>query len=89
MKDILLVIAAIMVIENSNLSDKVTISSLAASKFVKNTSIRFNSTNIFTVEDLVYAMMFKSSFEAAYALIEHAFGDFNNFRNALSENLFS
>ncbi len=84
-KDILLVIAAIMVIENSNLSDKVTISSLAASKFVKNTSIRFNSTNIFTVEDLVYAMMFKSSFEAAYALIEHAFGDFNNFRNALSE----
>lgn len=83
-KDLALIVLAVMVVENSKLSDRVTISKSAAEKFVENTGIRFNPTNIFTVRDLLYAVMFKSSFEASYALIEHVYGDFDNFSNILN-----
>lgn len=84
-KDVLLLILTILVIENSNLSGRVVVSESAAEKFVANTGIKFNPANVFTVKDLLYAVMFKSSFEAAYSLIEHVFGDLDNFSSVLSK----
>ncbi len=87
-KDILLIFLVILVLENANLSDCVTISKSAAQKFVEHTDIRFNTSNIFTVCDLLHATMHKSSFEAAYALIEFVFGSFNNFSKVLNEKFY-
>ncbi len=78
-RDISLIFLVVMVIENAELGDRVTISKSAALRFVNNTGIRFNPTNIFTVEDLLYAVLFKSSFEAAYSLLEYVFESFEKF----------
>lgn len=85
-KDLSILFAVASVLEKCALDEEVVISGNAASKFVSGTGIRFNKSNIFTVEDLCYAAIFKSSFEAAYALLEHAFGSFENFESVLCQN---
>lgn len=82
-KDLAIVFAIPLILEKCGFDEKVVISKDAALKFVDNTGIRFNPTNIFTARDLVYASLFKSSFEAIYALIEHAFGSYDEFKKYL------
>ncbi len=84
-KDLAILFAIPAILEKSDLNEQVTISSNAASKFVNKTDIRFMADNVFTVEDLVYAALFKSSFEAVYALIEYAFNSYENFESYLNQ----
>ncbi|MDE6138123.1 MAG: hypothetical protein K2F57_01475, partial [Candidatus Gastranaerophilales bacterium] len=86
-KDLSILLGVLMALEVCELDEKVVITKNAAQNFVDKTGIRFNPSNIFTVEDLCYAAMFKSSFEAVYALVEHSFGDWSKFEKSLTEKL--
>lgn len=86
-KDLSILLGVLMVLERCEIDENVIITQTAAQKFVPDTGIRFNLSNIFTVEDLCYAAMFKSSFEAIYALIEYCFGTWDDFEKNLTEKL--
>ena len=86
-KDISFILPIICIIEKSNLEDIVTISDYAASKYVADTGIKFNPTNKFKVKDLLNAALLKSSYEALYALIEHAFGNFETYKKYADNKL--
>ncbi|MCM1339494.1 MAG: Mur ligase family protein [Muribaculaceae bacterium] len=86
-KDLSILIGIMLILERCDLDEPVEISEFAASKFVKGTGVRFNSSNVFSVGDLCYAAMFLSSFEAVYALVEYAFSSWDEFENALNDKL--
>lgn len=73
-KDLTLIFAIEAILKRVNLYDEVIISKDASQKHAIGTNLRFSEGNIFSVDDLLHAVLFKSSFEAFYALCEHAFG---------------
>ncbi|MEF9951834.1 MAG: D-alanyl-D-alanine carboxypeptidase family protein [Clostridium sp.] len=66
------IITAIVAIENSPLTDKVTISKKAAS--VNGSSAGLKEGEVVTLEELVYGLMMKSGNDAAVAIAEHVGG---------------
>ena len=83
-KDLAILFAIPIIMEKISLNENVVISKDSALKHVSGSVIRFNPTNIFSVKDLIYASIFKSSFEAIYSLIERVFGEYENFENSLN-----
>lgn len=79
------IMTAILVIENCNLSDTVTVTQSA----LNNIPSGYVTCNLqvgeqLTVEDLLYALMIPSANDAAYVLAEHVSGSVENFSNLMN-----
>lgn len=74
---------AYVVIENSDLQEKVTISNEAASS--EGSSIYLKAGEETTVETLLYGLMLRSGNDAAYALAEHVGGSIEGFVRLMNE----
>ena len=71
------IMTAIVVLENSNLSDVVTISKKAAS--VGGSRLKISAGDKITVNDLLYGLMLRSGNDAAIALAEYVGGSVEGF----------
>ncbi len=71
------VMTAIVVLENANLSDTVAVTANAAN--IGGSGIDVKEGELFTVEQLLYAMLLPSANDAATALGEHVGGSVENF----------
>lgn len=76
------ILTAIVVVENSNLQDKVTVSERAAS--TGESGINLTAGEQLTVEQLLYALMLQSANDAATALAEHVGGSVENFADMMN-----
>ena len=79
------IMTAILVIENCNLSDTVTVTQSA----LNNIPSGYVTCNLqvgeqLTVEDLLYALMIPSANDAAYVLAEHVSGSVENFSTLMN-----
>lgn len=74
---------ALIVIENSNLNDVVTVSERAA--LSEGSSIYLQAGETYTVETLLYGLMLRSGNDAAYALAEHVGGSIDGFVHLMNE----
>ncbi|MGE7023151.1 D-alanyl-D-alanine carboxypeptidase family protein [Solibacillus cecembensis] len=74
---------AIVVIENSDLSEQVIVSKEAAS--VEGSSIYLEEGNSYSVEYLLYGLMMQSGNDAATALAEHVGGSVEGFAKLMNE----
>lgn len=74
---------AFVVIENSNLQDKVVISKQAATS--EGSSIYLKAGETTTVETLLYGLMLRSGNDAAYALAEHVGGSIEGFVQLMND----
>lgn len=74
---------AIVVMENSNLQDAVTVSERAAS--TGESGISLTAGEQLTVEQLLYAMLVQSANDAATALAEHVGGSVEHFADMMNE----
>ena len=79
------IMTAIIVLENCNLQDTVTISATS----IENIPSSYVTCDLqvgeeLTVEDLLYALMVPSANDAAYALAEHVAGNIQNFANMMN-----
>ena len=77
------IMTAIVVIENSNMSDVVTISKKAAS--TGGSRLKINAGDKITVNDLLYGLMLRSGNDAAVALAEHVSGDLVSFADLMNK----
>ena len=77
------IMTAIVVLENSNLSDIVTISKKAAN--TGGSSLKVNTGDKITINDLLYGLMLKSGNDAAVALAEHVGGSIEEFVCLMNE----
>lgn len=80
------IMTAILVLENSNLSDTVTITQTA----LDNIPTGYVTCNLqvgenLTVEDLLYALLLPSANDAAYALAEHIGGSVEGFSDMMNK----
>lgn len=71
------IMTAILVLENTNLNDIVTISENAAK--TRGSRLGLHTGDKITVKDLLYGLMLPSGNDAAYALAEYTFGSFDTF----------
>lgn len=76
------IMTAIVVLENSNLSDVVTVSKKAAG--TGGSRLKINESDKITVNDLLYGLMLKSGNDAAVALAEHVGGNLEGFANLMN-----
>ena len=74
---------ALVVIENSDLKDVVTISERAA--LSEGSSIYLEAGKTYTVETLLYGLLLRSGNDAAYALAEHVGGSIDGFVHLMNE----
>lgn len=74
---------ALVVIENSDLNDVVTISERAA--LSEGSSIYLKAGETYTVETLLYGLLLRSGNDAAYALAEHVGGSIDGFVHLMNE----
>ena len=79
------ILTAILVIENCNLDDIVTVSQTAISNMPEGYVVAplFNGEQM-KVEDLLYALMLKSANDAAYVLAEHVGGSVEGFSKMMN-----
>ena len=77
------IMTGILVIENSDLSETVSISSKAA--HVGGSNLNFKVGDKITVRDLLFAMLLKSANGAAVALAEHVSGSIENFADLMNQ----
>ena len=77
------IMTAIVVIENSNLNDVVTISSKAAGTGGSRLGLHTNDT--ISVINLLYGLLLCSGNDAAVALAEHVSGNVENFSNLMNQ----
>lgn len=80
------ILTALLVIEDCNLNDIVTISKNAASSEYSD-QLKFKEGEKVTVKDLLYSMIMLSSNTAAVALAEHCSGDIDTFTAKINERL--
>ena len=81
------IMTAIIVIENANLNDIVTISSNSAQTGGSTLGLSKNDT--ITVENLLYGLMLRSGNDAAVALAEHISGNIEAFANLMNQKAYS
>lgn len=77
------IMTAIIVIENSNLSDIVTISKKSAN--TGGSRLGLSQNDKISVENLLYGLMLKSGNDAAVALAEYVGGNIENFINLMNK----
>lgn len=77
------IMTAIIVIENSNLDDIVTVSSKSAG--TGGSRLGLHTNDKVSVRDLLYGLMLCSGNDAAVALAEHVGGDLHSFANLMNE----
>ena len=77
------IMTAIVVLENSNLSDVVTISKKAAG--TGGSKLKISTGDKITVNDLLYGLMLRSGNDAAVALAEHIGGSIEGFANLMNK----
>ena len=77
------IMSAIIVLENANLSDIVTVSKKAGR--INGSSMGLKSKDKVTVEDLLYGLMLPSGNDAAIALAEHVSGSIEEFCKLMNE----
>lgn len=77
------IMTAIVVLENSNLNDVVTISKKAAGTGGSRLGLKINDK--ITVHDLLYGLMLKSGNDAAVALAEHVGGGIEGFAEMMNK----
>ena len=77
------IMTALIVLENSNLDDIVTVSSKAAGTGGSRLGLRTNDK--ISVRDLLYGLMLCSGNDAAVALAEHISGDLPNFATLMNK----
>ena len=77
------IMTAIVVLENSNLNDVVTISKKAAGTGGSRLGLKTNDK--ITVHDLLYGLMLKSGNDAAVALAEHVGGGIEGFADLMNK----
>ena len=77
------IMTAIVVIENSNPSDVVTISKKAAA--TGGSRLKIKAGDKITVNDLLYGLMLRSGNDAAVALAEHVSGNLTVFADLMNE----
>jgi len=76
------IMSAIIVLENSNLSDVVTVSKKAAS--IGGSRLKINTGDKITVNDLLYGLMLRSGNDAAVALAEYIGGSIEGFATLMN-----
>lgn len=77
------IMTAIIVLENCNLSDEVTISKNAAN--TGGSRLKVNKDDKVTVKDLLYGLMLRSGNDAAVALAEYVANDVQGFANLMNK----
>lgn len=77
------IMTAIIVLENSNLNDVITVSKKAAG--IGGSRLGLSTNDTITVENLLYGLMLKSGNDAAVALAEHVGGNIENFSNMMNQ----
>lgn len=77
------IMTAIVVLENSNLSDVVTISKKAAR--TGGSRLKISAGDKITVNDLLYGLMLRSGNDAAVALAEHIGGNLEGFATIMNK----
>lgn len=81
------IMTAIVVLENTNLDDIVTISSKAAG--TGGSRLGLHKDDKISIQDLLYGLLLCSGNDAAVALAEHAGGDLSNFANMMNSKAVS
>ena len=76
------IMTAIVVLENSNLDDMVTVSNKAAQ--TGGSRLGLSKSDKITVRNLLYGLMMKSGNDAAVALAEHTGGSIENFASMMN-----
>lgn len=76
------IMTAIVVLENTNLDDIVTISSKAAD--TGGSRLGLHKDDKISIQDLLYGLLLCSGNDAAVALAEHVSGDLSNFANMMN-----
>ena len=76
------IMTAIVVLENTNLDDIVTISSKAAG--TGGSRLGLHKDDKISIQDLLYGLLLCSGNDAAVALAEHVSGDLSNFANMMN-----
>lgn len=76
------IMTAIVVLENTNLDDIVTISSKAAG--TGGSRLGLHKDDKISIQDLLYGLLLCSGNDAAVALAEHVGGDLSNFANMMN-----
>lgn len=74
---------ALVVIENSNLQDKIVITNQAVAS--EGSSIYLKAGDEWTIEELLYGLLLRSGNDAAYALAEHVGGSVEGFVHLMNE----
>lgn len=77
------IMTAIIVVENCNLNDTVTITAKAAG--TGGSTLGINTNDKITVNDLLYGLMLRSGNDAAVALAIHTAGSVEEFANMMNE----
>lgn len=77
------IMSAIVVLENSNLSDVVTISKKAAG--TGGSRLKISAGDKITINDLLYGLMLRSGNDAAVALAEHVGGSIEGFADLMNK----
>lgn len=77
------IMTAIVVLENSNLSDVVTISKKAAG--TGGSRLKISTGDKITINDLLYGLMLRSGNDAAVALAEYVGGSIEGFANLMNK----
>lgn len=81
------IMTAIVVLENANLDDIVTISSKAAG--TGGSRLGLHKDDKISIQDLLYGLLLCSGNDAAVALAEHTGGDLSNFANMMNSKAVS
>ena len=81
------IMTAIVVLENTNLDDIVTISSKAAG--TGGSRLGLHKDDKISIQDLLYGLLLCSGNDAAVALAEHVGGDLSNFANMMNSKAVS
>ena len=80
------IMTAIIALENSNLTDLVTVNESAISAVPSSYTVSNILPNeVLTLEDLLYAMLVPSGNDAAFAIAEYIGGDITNFSNMMNQ----
>lgn len=79
------VMTALLVVENADLSDKMTVSSTAIPDYPNSTSINLEVGEVITVEDALNALLITSANDAANVLAEHIAGSQEAFVDMMNQ----
>lgn len=81
------IMTAVLVLENTNLDDIITVSSKAAS--TGGSRLGLHKDDKISIQDLLYGLLLCSGNDAAVALAEHTGGDLSNFANMMNNKVAS